>query len=153
MAVQGFYTLTEKIKSILEDQEWVNTVSYGDLFEVATEKHNIYPISHFMVNNISVEENLYRFNISLLCMDLIDQVKDTQEDYFAGNDNIHDIFNTQLMVATKLIEELRDNTEADGFILDGNPSMEAFKHRFQDDVAGWTVTFDVLVHKNYKAAC
>ena len=149
MAIKGFYGLTEKIKTLLESNDHVNTVTYGNLFEVATEKNTIYPLSHFVVNNVDIEEGYYRFSISLLCMDLIDQVKDYPDDMFYGGDNIQDIFHTQLTVVKNLINSL---TQADirdeGYVLEGTPNVEAFKHRFKDDVAGWTLTFDVLVRND-----
>lgn len=146
MAIKGFYGLTEQIKDLLIDNDNVRTVTYGDIFEVAKQKNTMYPLSHFIVNNVALEEKYYRFNVSVICMDLIDQTKEKYEDYFAGSDNIHDIFHTQLLVLRKLITDLQSaDLRSDGYMIEGTPNVEAFKHRFQDDVAGWTATFDVLV--------
>lgn len=144
MAVQGFYGLTTKIKEILEQDINVNTVSYGDLFEVAKDKHVAYPISHFMVTDVEIRDNLYVFNIAMVCMDLIDVTKEDLTDLFAGNDNTHDIFHTQLLVIRRLFKQLKhSDIRKDGYELLGNPSVEAFKDRFQDGVAGWSVSFQV----------
>ena len=146
MAIRGFYGLTEKIKELLEEDINVKSVSYGNLFEVATESNTTYPLSHFVVNNVDLHEKYYVFNVSLLCMDLIDQTNEKYDDYYAGRDNIHDIFQTQLMVLRKLISKLQSSDiQSEGYTIEGVPSVEAFKHKFKDDVAGWTATFDVLV--------
>ena len=63
-----------------------------------------------------------------------------------GNDNQMDIFNTQLAVITRAILLLRRAAASDaGFKIIGEPTMQQFNHRFEDDVAGWDVTFDLMV--------
>ena len=49
--MQGFYNVTEKIQEALQDEPFVNTVTYGDIFEVDLNKQTIFPLSHFMVSN------------------------------------------------------------------------------------------------------
>ena len=53
-------------------------------------------------------------------MDIVDQSKDEVTDVFVGNDNEHDILNTQLAVLNKLIELLRSGT----FIYKINTSLD-----------------------------
>ena len=42
----GFYDVADKLKEILLGDENVNTVTYGDITKVATNKTTIYPLSH-----------------------------------------------------------------------------------------------------------
>ena len=51
-----------------------------------------------IVNSVSAEEQVLRFNISILACDIVDQSKDITTDRFTGNDNEQDILNTQLLV-------------------------------------------------------
>ena len=88
--MQGFYNLTEKIRQTLQLDAYVNTVTYGDLFDVDLNKQTIFPLSHFMVNNATMQSNVWNFQISLLCMDIVDESKNFAEgipNEFRGNNN------------------------------------------------------------------
>ena len=145
-SAKTFYSVTEKLRDILLDDVNVNTVTYGDITKVATHKTTIYPLSHFVVNSVQVQDNVFIINISLACMDIIDQTNISPKDHFNGNDNQMDIFNTQLAVISRAILLLRRAAASDaGFKIIGEPTMQQFNHRFEDDVAGWDVTFDLMV--------
>ena len=144
--MNGFYQFTTKIKDTLKLDPFVKTVTYGDIFQVDLNKQTIFPLSHLVVNNVTKESNVMRFNISILAMDLVDVSNDETEDVFIGNDNTHDVWHTQLKVLDRLTELLRRGSiVSDGYQLDGNPTFEQFTERFENYLAGWTVTFDVIV--------
>lgn len=144
--MNGFYQFTTKIKDTLKLDPFVNTVTYGDIFQVDLNKKTIFPLSHLVVNNVTKESNVMRFNISILAMDIVDVSKEATTDVFIGNDNTQDIWHTQLKVLDRLTELLRRGSiVSDGYKLDGNPTFEQFTERFENYLAGWTVTFDVLV--------
>ena len=149
-----FYDMTERLKEILLSDDNVSTVTYGDITNVATEKTTIYPLSHFVVNDVNIKDQVFEFNISLSCMDIIDQTNETSRDYFNGNDNMMDIFNTQMAVISRTVMLLkRVSLRNEGYQLIGEPTMSQFKHRFEDDVAGWDVTFDVQVIQDMQVGC
>lgn len=144
--MNGFYQFTTKIKDSLKLDPFVKTVTYGDIFQVDLNKQTIFPLSHLVVNNVTKESNVMRFNVSILAMDIVDVSKEPTTDIFIGNDNTHDIWNTQLKVLDRLTELLRRGSiVSDGYQLDGNPTFEQFTERFENYLAGWTVTFDVIV--------
>jgi len=146
IGVRGFYLITTKIRDTLLADENVNSVTTGDITKIDLAKQTIYPLSHIIVNNVTQEEQVLRFNISVICMDIVDQSKDETTDIFIGNNNEHDILNTQLAVANKLIELLRSGTlYTDKFQLDGVVNCEPFFDRFENEVAGWVATMDILI--------
>ena len=142
----GYYTVLDKLKTELDSSPFVNTVTEGSIFDVDLNKQTIFPLSHIMVNNASLEENVIRFNISLMAMDIVDINKDETTDVFRGNDNTQDVHNTQLAVLQRVYEVMRRGTlYSDNYQIDGNPNCEPFAERFENYLAGWTMTFDVLV--------
>jgi uncharacterized protein YuzB (UPF0349 family) len=144
--MQGFYNILERIKLQLEDDPNVNTVTYGDIFKIDLNKQTIFPLSHLMVNEASMENNIWRFNVSVIAMDILDESKENVTDWFVGNTNEQDILNTQLAVLNRLFQVLRQGSLAkDLYQLDGNPTCENFTERFENSLAGWTGTFDVLI--------
>ena len=68
----GFYDLTTKIKETLEAEPFVNNVSYGSFDNVDLNKQTIFPLSHVMVNQCTINPKILTFNISVMCMDIVD---------------------------------------------------------------------------------
>lgn len=149
----GFYNITTVIKNQLLQDPFCNTVTIGDLFEVDLRKQTIFPLSHIIVNSADLENNVWRFNMSVISMDIVDKSKELTTDHFTGNDNEHDVLNTQHAVLNRLLEVLRRGSLRDEhYHLDGNPTLEPFTERFENYLAGWTATFDVLI-PNDMTAC
>ena len=144
--MQGFYNVTNRIKTQLEADPFVNTITYGDIFRVDLNKLTIFPLSHLIVNNATLENNVWRFSLTVLSMDVVDISKEETTDAFRGNDNEQDILNTQLAVQNRLLEVLRrGDIRTELYHLDGNPSCEPFTEAYENYLAGWSCTFDVLV--------
>mgnify|MGYP003659568139 FL=1 len=147
--IRGFYLLTETIEQQLLADVNVNTVTTGDIYDIDLSKQSIFPLSHIIINNVSVQESVLNFNISVLAMDVVDESKKATTDIFRGNNNEQDVLNTQLQVLNKLIKVLRKgNLYSDQFQLNGDASCEPFYDRFDNKVAGWTATFDVFVNND-----
>jgi hypothetical protein len=144
--VRGYYQITETIKTQLLADENVNTVTTGDITEIDLSKQTIFPLSHIIVNNVTIQEQVLQFNISVLAMDVVDQSKDETTDIFRGNNNEQNVINTQLAVVNRLVGALRQGTiHMDLYQLDGEVSCEFFYERFENLMAGVTCTFDVFV--------
>tara|TARA_R110002050_G_scaffold94607_1_gene196788 strand:- start:1177 stop:1647 length:471 start_codon:yes stop_codon:yes gene_type:complete len=152
MSQQGtraFYQATETIKAQLLADVNVHSVTTGDISDVDLQKQTIFPLSHIIVNNVSQEDGVLRFSISVLAMDIVHQSKEITIDQFEGNNDLQDILNTQLAVVNKLTQVLRKGTlHFDKYQLDGNPNIEPFYDRFDNGLAGWTITMDILIYND-----
>lgn len=147
--IRGFYQLTETIKAELLKDININTVTTGDITNVNLNKQDIFPLGHIIINSVTDEEQILRFNISVLAADIVDQSKDLTVDRFQGNNNEQDILNTQLAVLNKLIQKLRmGQLYTDMYQLEGNPTCQPFYDRFENQLAGWTATMDVLIYND-----
>ena len=147
--IRGFYQLTETIKAELLKDININTVTTGDITNVNLNKQDIFPLGHIIINSVTDEEQVLRFNISVLAADIVDQSKDLTVDRFQGNNNEQDILNTQLAVLNKLIQVLRKGQlYTDMYQLDGNPTCQPFYDRFENQLAGWTATMDVMIYND-----
>tara|TARA_R110001632_G_scaffold140562_1_gene256573 strand:+ start:5446 stop:5916 length:471 start_codon:yes stop_codon:yes gene_type:complete len=144
--IRGFYLLTEAIENQLLSDVNVNTVTTGDIYDIDLAKQSIFPLSHIIINNVTANESVLTFNVSVLAMDVVDESKKETTDIFRGNNNEQDILNTQLQVVNKLIQVLRKgNLYNDQFQLEGNANCEPFYERFENKMAGWSATFNVFV--------
>ena len=134
------YDLINKIKEALQEEPFVNTVTEGDIFQVDLDKRTLFPLSHIMVNSATHQGNVIQFSVTILMMDLLDQKDES---------NKVDIWNTQLAVGVRVMDRLnRGDLRSDFWELTGNPNFEPFTERFENDLAGWALTFDVVVKNN-----
>jgi hypothetical protein len=147
--IRGYYQLTSTIEEQLRNTEFTNTVSIGDISKVNLNKQDIFPLAHMIVNSVTTEEQVLRFDISILACDIVDQSKDITTDRFTGNDNEQDILNTQLLVLNKLIQKLRmGSLHTDMYQLDGDPTLTPFSDRFENELAGWTADITILIYND-----
>ncbi len=147
--IRGFYQLTEAIKEQLLEDKNINTVTTGDITDVNLNKQDIFPLGHIIINSVIDEEQVLRFNISVLATDMVNRSKEPTVDRFRGNNNVQDILNTQLAVLNRLTQRLRKgDLYTNMYQLQGTPSMEPFYDRFENELAGWTVTMEVLIYND-----
>ena len=141
----GYYNLLDKLKTYFDADAIVNTVTQGDIFKVDLAKQTIFPLLHIMVNNCTLDERTTTWNISLIAMDIVDISKNTSTNIFLGNDNEIDVLNTQHAVLNRAYELIKHGSLAyDLFMVEGTASLEPFTERFENYMAGWTMTFDVV---------
>lgn len=142
----GYYKVLELIKWFFDNDDLVNTVTEGDIFEVDLNKQTIFPLVHLMTNSATFETNVVRYNLSLIAMDIVDISKSATTDIYRGNDNQQDVLNTQIAILNRVYDQMRHGNLYDlEFVVDGNPTLEPFTERFENLLAGWTMTFDVLI--------
>jgi hypothetical protein len=151
--MSGYYTLIDTLKQLLIDSPFVNQVTEGDLYDVDLSKQTIFPLSHIIVNNVSILPNVLKANISIVAMDIVDISKEEPTDMFKDNNNRQDVLNTQLIMLSRIVAQLTNGeTFEDNYQLEGEPSCEPFTDRFENLLAGWTMTFDVLI-PNEMSSC
>lgn len=142
----GFYYVVNTLRNYLKSNGFINTVSTGDIFEIDLAKQTLYPLVHIIVNNAIPNENNIVFNISVLFMDITDLSKQESTDVFENNDNLLDVLNTQLTIANKMIIDLKRGSLYNELVqVNSDVICEPFTDRFENKVAGWTATFDVII--------
>tara|TARA_Y100001951_G_C11261633_1_gene252867 strand:+ start:472 stop:942 length:471 start_codon:yes stop_codon:yes gene_type:complete len=144
--IRGFYQVTDTIKTSLLSDPNVNTVTTGDITDVDLSKQTIFPLAHIIVNNVTTQEQVLVFNITIMAMDIVNENKEDTVDIFTGNNNEQDVLNTQLGVLNKIINLLRRGSlYTTKYQLDGDPSCEPFYERFDNRMAGWAATMNILI--------
>ena len=147
--VRGFFQLTETIKTELLQDVNVNTCTIGDITDVNLNKQDIFPLSHIIINSVVDEEQVLKFNITILACDIVNQSKGFTVDRFKGNNDVQDILNTQLAVLNRLIQRLRMGTlYTDMYQLEGSPTLEPFYDRFENQLAGFSATMTVMIYND-----
>jgi hypothetical protein len=155
--MKQFYNITTTIKDALEANSQVNVVTIGDIFDVDLNKQTIFPLSHIMVNQMTIDGSTMTANISIICMDIVDVSKNNlrnENQPFYGINNEQDILNTQLQVINDLVTQLRKGQlNTDLYQLASTPTCVPFSERFENLLAGWTATFDVVLPNTEISIC
>lgn len=139
------YDILDTIKDELRANPSVTTVTFGDLSDIDLDKTTMFPLSHLILRNATYGERTVTFTIEVLCSDIVDYNDSANtSDEFYGNDNLHDVMNTQFEVINSLIMKLMRGSLFEGnYQVTSTPSAEPFKERFSNVLAGWSSTFQV----------
>lgn len=144
--MKEIYDLLDKIKDRLRANNITNTVTFGDILEVDLTKTTIYPLSHLTIGNVVFGDYVMTADVSVLSMDVVDVNKNESTfDSFYKNDNLQDVLNTQLSVVNDLQSHLRRGNlfEDNDLKIVGDVTAEPFQDRFENQLAGWGVTFSI----------
>ena len=142
----GYYDLLNGLKTHFDSDAIVNTITQGDIFQVDLNKQTIFPLTHIMVNSSTLGDNTMTFNVSILAMDIVDISNVEVTDLFQENNNELDVLNTQHAVLNRAYQQmLHGNLWDNKYVIETDPTLEPFTERFENLLAGWTMTFDVVV--------
>lgn len=151
------YNILDTIKTFLRNNPIVNTVTYGDISDIDLNKTTIFPLTHFFINNVTVVDQAMQVSISMLFTDVVDHSKNFNNNDFGNREddtNLIDVYNTQLQIANALIQDLkRGDLYRDRYQLEGNPVLEPFNDRFEDELAGWTVDLTITIPNDAISVC
>jgi len=141
------YDILDVLRDELRSHPAVNTVSYGDITDLDLDKTTMFPLSHLLIDSASYGERTITFSIKLLCADIVDyNQSETQFDEFYGNDNLHDVMNTQFQVINSLITKLmRGDLFKSNYQVTSTPSAEPFKEKYGNVLAGWSTVIQIEI--------
>ena len=146
-----YYKIINTLKDHLESDISVNSVTLGAISSIDFDKQTVYPLSNIDVNKATFEANFMVFEIQIFCLDIVDITKEqTHEllDTFYGNNNLQDVYNTQLSVVNGLQASLRRGVlNNDLYEIDNLDSIDANQVSYQgvNLLAGWEVTLSIRV--------
>lgn len=144
--MKGYYDLTKALHDFLISDALVNQVTKGSIDKITNAKKDMYPLAHVMIDSGAFESNTIRFQVVLIVMDIIDYTKEDLTDLYFGNNNEDDIHNQTIMICQRAFEDMRrGEMNYDYSIESDTATFELFTDRFTDDVAGCTMTFDVVM--------
>lgn len=153
--MRAVYQVLDKMKDKLRQSPNIQTVSFGDLFDIDLNKTDIYPIAHIGLGNTSIQEHKLEVGINLMLLDIVDDNRNsTTIDEFYSNDNLQDILNTLLAEANILVSDLRRGSGYDElFQVEANVTAQPFLDRFENQLAGWSVDIAVSFPNNDVSIC
>jgi hypothetical protein len=143
--MKAYTYLLEELKAEIETIPMVTTITQGGLDDIDNYKQTLFPLVHIIVNSVTASSNTFTFNVSIISMDVVDIAKDETTNIFYGNDNEIDVLNTTMVILTRIIEVLIRGELSRKMEIVGTPNMQPFTERFENYLAGWTATMDIIV--------
>lgn len=150
--MKQFYDVSKKIKDILQSDANINVVTIGSIDKIDLEQQTIGALAHIVPLNVTLNGSTMVMNFTVLVMDIVDFSKSNRKanaEPFYGNDNLQDVWNTQLQVINRLDQRLRrGDAYDDGFEVIGSLTAEPFMDRFANLWAGWATDLSIQVPNN-----
>lgn len=144
--MNSYFKVIEDLKTSAIAEPFINTVTQGDIMEHDLNQTTIFPLCHLTIGNVEIEETSLSIDITILLMDITDHSKEAPSDDIRGNNNEMDVLNTQLAVANRLQASiLRNSSFKDDYQLEGAFTCEPFTERFDNNLAGWAVSFSITI--------
>lgn len=144
-----YHDLNQKLKDELTNNALINQVTFGDIAEVDLLKQNIFPLAHVTIASGVMDSSTTDVEVSILFLDVVDESNEDETDYYFGTDNEHDIINNMLAAASKTFQEIKRGTLYNqGYQAEETAAIEFFAERFEDKLAGVSITFNVTLQNN-----
>ena len=126
----------------------LNTITFGDIFEVDLAKSSKYTIMHVSTDTAAYDAGNLTYNFQIIIMDLVNK----------DENNENDVLSDTLEVVGNIISRVRNSnltTEVDDFRntirLQDSVSCEPFTERFDNEVTGWAANLSIEVEFNASA--
>jgi len=147
-----YYDILDTLKTYLQGNSNINTVTSGDIFEVDLAKQSIFPLAHIIVNNCTFQDHVVVFNLQIICMDVVHDTNEdpkAQDNYFHGINNKQDIQNTMFFVINGLQSAMRrGELFTDLYQIQDDFTATLFEDRFENLLAGWALDISITVPNN-----
>ena len=144
--MKNYFKLLDSIKDYFINDGWTNEVTEGLITDVDLDKRTLFPLVHLMVNTSTFQQRTIRYNVSIMAMDVVDMSKEETVNEFESNDNHQYIHAVTEMVLMRFYGQVLRGELFEGlFQVDGEPTLEIFTERFENYLAGWVMTLDLIV--------
>lgn len=148
------YEILDKIKAHFEGNGITNKVSFGSGYDIDKDKTTRMPLAHLDIISAEYVGHAVKFTIRVLCIDMLSESKEAEPlDEFFGGDNRHDVYNTQFIALTQLINSLkRGDLFDDKHQLTNEPVAEIYEDALENRITGWGADIQINV-KNDISVC
>jgi hypothetical protein len=143
----GYYQLCEAIQTAATNASYINTTTWGNIFDVDMRKMTLFPLCHVLVGQAEVQERTVIYDVDILVMDVVDYSKqDPNVDPYSyeGVAMKQDIYHRALFSAQEMIASMRRGVlYTDGFRLVNDPVCEPIDEDFENTLCGWKLTLRI----------
>lgn len=151
--MREFYTAINYLKSILDADINVHTITHGLRSMTDIEKKNIFPLAHIQVIGSNVDTSNITFNFEIAVVDLRMTVKEVVTDKFRSNDNELDNLNTTHAVLNRLVSTLRNKQNNFNIDLNNTPLLQPIIFEDSNLLDGWRTEIELIMPNTEISVC
>jgi hypothetical protein len=145
-----YYNVLDYFKQIMSNHPSINYVSQGDVFQIDNREFPQYPVGNIMITDAVFDGSTTSYSCQLTIADKqklknneSTGVFNEQEIPYYGTDDVVDIHANTLSILNDLLSYTDYATT--NFDI-GTITCTAFKETYDNGLAGWVATFDLITH-------
>ena len=146
--------LLQYIKTLSEQDNFVNTITQGVTEDMDLDKGNIFPILNVDIDSAGFTNgNTITFNIELACLDVRDNNKETRTDKFWLQDNEVDNLNSMLAVLNRMWQKMLTDFQSNDIRIEESAELICLKEWGKNTLDGWVMSFTIELPNNTLSLC
>lgn len=151
--MREFYKVVDYLKTTLEEDINVHTITHGLRSMTDINKKNIFPLVHLQVLSSTPNNGSVSFTFEVAVVDLRNISKQLVTDKFLSNDNELDNLNTCHAILNRLITKLINQNNEYNIQLATAPTMQPIIFEESNLLDGWRVDLELLIPNNETVVC
>lgn len=151
--MREFYKVVDYLKTTLEADVNVHTITHGLRSMADIDKKNIFPLVHLQVTSSSVDASNVTFTFEIAVVDLRNISKVPVTNKFLSNDNELDNLNTCHAVLNRLVSLLRNTNNEFSIDLVNAPTLQPIIFEDSNLLDGWRCDLELIIPNNEISVC
>lgn len=151
--MREFYKVVDYLKTTLEADVNVHTITHGLSSMIDIDKKNIFPLVHLQVTSSSVDTSNVTFTFEIAVVDLRNISKVPVTNKFLSNDNELDNLNTCHAVLNRLVSILRNQNNDYNIDLVNAPTLQPIIFEGSNLLDGWRCDLELIIPNNEIVVC
>jgi hypothetical protein len=148
-----YYNALDYFKTIMSNHPSIAQVSQGDIFDLDSIEFPYYPLGNIIITQAKFDKSKTIYSCQLTVADKIKLknnestgVYNTQTVPYLGTDDTVDIHANTLSIINDLLSYTQYSVQA--FDIDSQITLTAFKDKFDNGLAGWVASFELISHND-----
>jgi hypothetical protein len=151
--MREFYKVVDYLKTTLEADVNVHTITHGLRSMMDIDKKNIFPLVHFQVLSSTPNNGSVTFSFEIAVVDLRNISKQIVTDKFLSNDNELDNLNTCHAVLNRLVAILINKNNDYAIQLVNAPTLQPIIFEESNLLDGWRTDLELVIPNNEIIVC
>jgi hypothetical protein len=151
--MREFYKVVDYLKTTLEADVNVHTITHGLRSMMDIDKKNIFPLVHLQVLSSTPNNGSVTFSFEIAVVDLRNISKQIVTDKFLSNDNELDNLNTCHAVLNRLVAILINKNNDYAIQLVNAPTLQPIIFEESNLLDGWRTDLELVIPNNEIIVC
>ena len=145
----SYNNIIDALKCVCLSHGMVHTVSSGNADDIDINSNVVYPLVHIVPSSVSAGVQQITVSFNVLAMDLVKTDESNEQQVLS--DTMQILIDVIAQYKNGLMLSVQQNTGIYGQADDISYTLEPFTERFDNVVAGWNMSFNIVMPATYFA--